>query len=219
MAIRLNGLKARFALATTMVVAAALVANAAYLVLAKRSELRRDIEQRGNTFALVTRQPICEGYETYYASGFYKFRELMKEYLKLEPDVEKIQIADINGRILFDSAELDDTAPRREGSVKPRFVTGDHRLDAVKMLDPTRLPAVDSTGAPALEIVAPYIEDWGRHKLSVLYLVHYRSLRPSAWGYAYTTGGVTLLLILGSALAVSALASRIVSSLEMTSPS
>ena len=27
--------------------------------------------------------------------------------------------------------------------------------------------------------MAPYLEDWGRHRLSVCYLVTYRNLRPS----------------------------------------
>src|SRR5262245_45728822 len=110
MALRLNSLKTRMALTTTLVIVVILVANAVYLTLNKRAELRRDIEERATIFALLTRQPICEGYETYYNSGFYKFRELMKDYLLLEPDVERIQIVSVGGDVLFDSSELEDTS-------------------------------------------------------------------------------------------------------------
>jgi signal transduction histidine kinase/DNA-binding response OmpR family regulator len=215
------------ALTTTVVIVVILVANAVYLILAKQAELRRDIEARARIFALLTRQPICEGYETYFASGFYKFRELMKDYLKLEPDVERILIVNVKGEILFDSSELEDNAPRRQEPpqrwISPKAERESHGeedkgpdplLDAVKSLEATPLPAVDSTGAPALEIVAPYIEDWGRHKLSVLYRVHYRNLQPNIKRLIYTTGGLTLLSILVSVVAAVALASRITRPLE-----
>ena len=224
MALRLNSLKTRMALTTTVVIVVILMGNAVYLILNKRAELRRDIDDRARIYALLTRQPICEGYTTYYASGFYKFREIMRglqevqmedgSYLKLEPDLERILIVSVKGEILFDSAELEDTGPRREGSARPRLIREPERLEAVKRLEPTRLPSRDASGAPAFEIVAPYVEDWGRHKLSVLYLVSYRNLRPNIGTLLYATGGLTLLSILVSMVAAGALASRITRPLE-----
>src|SRR5687767_7973824 len=116
MALRLNSLKTRTALAISSVIVVILVANAVYLILTKQRELRRDIEDRALTFAQLTRAPICAGYETYYASGFYKFRELMRDYLRLNQDVQRIYIISVSGEVLFDSQELDDGAPRAEGT-------------------------------------------------------------------------------------------------------
>src|SRR5688572_25811252 len=73
MTLRLNSLKTRTALAMSAVIVAILLANALYMILTKRAELREGIEQRALTFALLTRAPICTGYETYKDSGFSKF--------------------------------------------------------------------------------------------------------------------------------------------------
>src|SRR5437868_4830774 len=103
MALRLNSLKTRTALAISSVIVVILVANAVYLILTKQRELRRDIEARALTFAQLSRAPICAGYDTYYASGFFKFRELMREYLGLDQDVERVLIIGVSGELLFDS--------------------------------------------------------------------------------------------------------------------
>ncbi len=214
MAFRLNSLKTRTALTIAAVIVSILVANALYLIVAKRRELRDDIQNRARLFALLTRAPICVGYESYYGSGFYKFRELMRDHLKLEPDVEKILILDVNGRILFDSAELDELASRPDGTVVPRSVTSPQELEAIKRLDLTSIPGRDASGAETLEVIAPYIEDWGRHRLSVSYQVSYKNLRPSIARLVYAICGLTLLSILASALVAVAMASRITRPLE-----
>jgi len=213
MALRLNSLKTRTALAIASMIVAILVVNAFYLILTKRTELRRDIENRARLFAQLTRTPVCVGYDLYYASGFYKFRELMRDHLRLNPDVERILIVNVNGKILFDSNELDEANPRGEGEVE-RHITDPDRLEYIKKLETTSLPGRDETGAERLEIVAPYIEDWGRHRLSVLYYVSYRNLRPSIVRLLYTTLGLTLFSIVPSVLMAAWLATRITRPLE-----
>src|SRR5258706_14279072 len=98
MALRRNSLKPGTALAISLVIVVILMANAVYLILTKRKELRRDIESRASLFASLTSKPICVGYETYYASGFYKFQELIGYYLNLEPDLERVRIINVNGK-------------------------------------------------------------------------------------------------------------------------
>ena len=159
MALRLNSLKIRTAFAISSVIVVILVLNAVYLILTKRSELRQDIEDRGMLFAALTRQPVCVGYESYYASGFYKFRELMRDYLRLEQNVERIVIISVNGKILFDSAELDSARSPRGPSSPALWITDAERLEAIKRLEPTLLRGVDGSGNETLEIIAPYIED------------------------------------------------------------
>jgi signal transduction histidine kinase/DNA-binding response OmpR family regulator len=214
MAFRLNSLKTRTALTIAAVIVVILVANAVYLILTKKREIKEDIQNRARLFAQLTRAPICVGYDTYYGSGFYKFRELMRDHLKLEPDVEKILIINVNGRVLFDSAELDEMTSRSEGASAERWVEDAERLEAIKRLEITSFPGRDATGAETFEIIAPYIEDWGRHRLSVSYLVSYKNLRPKIARLVYATEGLTLLSMLASALVAVWLASRITRPLE-----
>ena len=212
MALRLNSLKTRTALAMSLVIVVILVANAVYLILAKRRELRENIEARALNFALLTRQPLCAGYETYSESGFHKFGELVRDYMRIDPDVESIRIVSVAGEILFDSAELDGPAAR--APARGSRITDPARLDAIGRLEHTVFRDRAPGGADALEIVAPYVEDWGRHRLSVLYRVSYRSLAPGIGRLVYATAGLTLVSIAVSVLVAAALASRITRPVE-----
>ncbi len=214
MALRLNSLKTRTAVALSSVIVAVLTINAVYLILTKRRELRRDIETRAELFANLTAKPICVGYETYYASGFYKFQELIGYYLGLEEDLERVRIINVNGKILFDSAELQEGTGQREGRDPERWIEGAERLEAIKRLDPTSLPARDANGNEVLEVIAPYIEDWGRHRLSVSYTVHFRNLQPSINRLIGTTVGLTVVSMIVSVLVAIALSTRITRPLE-----
>ena len=66
------------------------------------------------------------------------------------------------------------------------------RLEAIKGLVPTSLSARDAEGREVLEVIAPYIEDWGRHRLSVAYTVHFRNLQPGINRLIGTTVGLTV---------------------------
>jgi signal transduction histidine kinase/CheY-like chemotaxis protein len=215
MALRLRNLKTRTAVSIASVIVAILVANALYLILTKRVELRKDIENRALLFASLASKPLCVGYELYYSSGFYKFQELLSYYRNLEPDVERVVIINVSGKVLFDSTDLAEGARERAGGASERWVEGADRLDAIKGHDPTLLRGRDpKSGEETLEIVAPYFEDWGRHRLSVIYQVSYRRLGPSIRRLIYATAGLTLISMLASVLVAVALASRITRPLE-----
>jgi signal transduction histidine kinase/DNA-binding response OmpR family regulator len=258
MALRLNSLKTRTALAITVAITALLVANAVLLLVTKRRELQSDIGRRATLFASLATPPICKGYTAFYGSGYYKFRELMREYLSREPDVERLLVTDVNGKILYDSTELEEASPPGEEPPVERRITSPDRLEAIKRLDPTCLapppafrgvggrirrvlqfaprflggspedperagPLVEvpcpvagraTPGGEILEIIAPYLEEWGRHHYSVCYKISYRNLTPSIVKLVYATAGLTLLSILASVLIAVALASRITRPLE-----
>ncbi len=214
MVLRLESLKTRTALAIASVVVMILVANAVYLIFTKRSEIRRDVEARAMTFAQLTKAPICTGFETFYASGYYKFRELMLSTMRLNDDVERILIVNVSGQVLFDSGELDETRALPARGQSDRFVQRPELLEAIKRLEPTVLRRQGDPVEGGFEIVAPHVEDWGRHKLSVVYEVSYKNLRPSIVRLIYATAGLTLVSLLVSSFVAAALARRITRPIE-----
>jgi signal transduction histidine kinase/CheY-like chemotaxis protein len=210
MSLRLKSLKTRTALAIASVVVVTLVINAVYLILRKRSELRGDIKEESLTFAELTKERLANGWdENHDEKDFYKFRNLVRDVLRLNTDVERILIADVNGRLLFDSAELDELDPHRQGPPPERWIQEPARLAAIQGLETLVLPSRDSRRDPAFEIVAPHFKEWGVHKLSILYEVSYKSLTPKIAGIIFVIGALTLLSILASGLVAAALASRI----------
>ncbi len=214
MAYRLDSLKTRTALAISSVVVVILLANAVYLIVTKRSEIRREVQARALTFAQLTKAPICAGYENFYASGYYKFRELMLSTMRLNQDVERILIVNVNGQVLFDSEELDEGRALPARPPGDRLVQEPERLEAVKRLEATLLEPRQISGHAGFEIIAPHVEDWGRHKLSVIYEVSYRKLRPGIVRLVYATAGLTLLSMLVSFFVAATLARRITRPLE-----
>jgi len=152
MALRFNSLKTRTALAVTLVIVFTLVLNAVYLIVTRRAQMREQIESEARIFAQLTKAPICLGYDGFYRSNFQKFRELIRDAMSLNSDVERIQIIDVEGRVLFDSRDMEDSVP--PAGKEPQVLEAD-RLQAVKALERAVLPARDAAGQEALEIVAP----------------------------------------------------------------
>jgi len=185
-------------------VALVLLANAAWLVLSARQRLRERLETSASLFASLSTGPLCVAYEAYFESGYFKFRQVVRDLLATAPDVTRVEIADVEGRVLFDSGHLDESAAagRRLGRLDPV------RLEAARRLEPTTLRGKDADGA-TLEIVSPWVEDWGRHRLSVVYHVSYANLNAGYRRYARTTLALTAASILVSALVGLGLASRL----------
>ena len=213
MRLRLNSLKTRTAVAIAAVIVVILVANAVYLILTKRGELRRQTEDQALKFALLTCDRIGGSYETYDVRGF-KFRELMRQTLALNPDVDRIQIIDVDGRIRFDSTRMDETASHGGADPPERRVQDPQVLAAVKAVTDSSIRGRDAQGGETLEIVAPYREDWGRHNLSVAYRVSYKNLEPGIARLVWVTVVLTLASIGLSVLVSVWLATRITKPLE-----
>jgi signal transduction histidine kinase/DNA-binding response OmpR family regulator len=211
MALRFNSLKTRTALAVTLVIVFTLVLNAVYLIVIRWAQMRAQIESEARIFAQLTKAPICVGYEGFYRSAFYKFRELIRGAMSLNADVERIQLVDVEGRVLFDSRDLEDATAAAEPD---RRLLEPERLRAVKGLEPSVLRARDASGEEALEIIAPYLEDWGQHRLSVSYLVSYKNLRPGIAQLVQATAALTLVSLLITLAVAVMLARRITRPLE-----
>ena len=105
---RVRSLRVRFVLAIATLVAVVLIANSLVLALAIRPHWRDDLENRARAYARLSVALVCNAYETYYASGYSKFREILQDEMRLDPDLLRLAVYDTGGRVLFDSRELRD---------------------------------------------------------------------------------------------------------------
>jgi signal transduction histidine kinase len=196
---RTHSLRLRFVLAIATLVALVLAANSLVLALANRPRLREDLENRAQAFARLSTAQVCNAYETYYESGYSKFREIVQDKMRLEPDLARLVIYDTGGAVLFDSRELGndlaEPAVRGRGSV-----AGKRMLAAVRGMAPSAWQGEDGR---AYVVVAPYVEEWGRHRYSVASTFSYDSLRLAAlaagWRIFWLSAGS---LALGVAIAI-----------------
>ncbi len=168
-------LRSKFIAAIAALVAIVLLANAIVLALLVRQMLRGQVEDRARAYASLAAGPVSEAYETYYRSGYSKFRELLLELLELEPDVELVTVYDTTGRNLFESFELQGSP--LGGDIEASERTSDERmLQAVRGLDPVDWIAEDDSGRTTFVVVVPWVEEWGRHRYTVAFDFTYNSV-------------------------------------------
>ncbi len=199
-----RSLQTRLATVLAALVALLLLANAAWLVMSARQRMLERLETSASLFASLATGPICSAYDAYFESGYFKFRQVVHDLLAAAPDVTRAEIVDVEGRILFDSSRLDDVTP----AATPTGRLDPERLEAARRLEPTTRRGRDAAGA-TLEIVSPWVEDWGRHRLSVVYHVSYAKVREEYHRYARATLAFTAASILAAAFVGLVLARRL----------
>ncbi len=207
----LGSLKTRTAVATSLVLAVCLLANALYLIVGKQAEIRTDIERRAELFASLTRQPIAAAYANDYPAGFLRFRQMIREYLALEPSIDRVRVLGMSGQVLFDSTRGDD-APASTNA--PAAAQSKELLSAVRGLELARLRVPGPDGRTTLEIMAPYVDEAGRHDIAVAYRITYQQLGPAIARLVATTALLTLLSIVAAALVAMALTRHITQPIE-----
>ena len=187
-------------MAMALTVASALIVVLILLLWGAGGYLRRDLETRARDYALLSTRGVAESYERYHESGVYKMRQQVAEVLRRSEDVVSASVLDVNGSVLFDSVP----PAAAEAKAPPARIVDPWIMEAVRRLDPSDRRLSNPATEAEFEVVVPYMEEWGRHRLSVLYRFSYGRLRDRV-GYA--------ILILGSVSAVAVALAFVVGSL------
>jgi signal transduction histidine kinase/DNA-binding response OmpR family regulator len=186
-----RSLRYRFVLFIAGLVALILAAYALVLAVVQRRHLRQDTEMHAHSFATLAVGPLCSAYLDYFDSGYGKFRELALQVARLNPDLQGFTIYDTRGRALFDSEALAD--PLFEPGAPLRRPPADRRLlAALRALHSSEWQQHDARGDPALVVVTPFIEEWGRHRYSVLFRISYAGLRSAVATAGWQLGLLTV---------------------------
>ncbi len=171
-----KSIKAKYAISFSILIIIFLLLSTSLQLALQKNTFRKDIEVNSLSYALLARKPICEAYELYYNSGYYKFRELMLDLMKMNLDLVYVAILDVNGWQLFDSMELAEGIESFRQKTR-KAVQDPDLLKRVRSLDPSNRLVTGPDGKEMLEIIAPHVEEWGNHKYSVLYRFSFVSLR------------------------------------------
>ena len=212
MALRLGSFKTRTAAANALAVAAILIANSVYLLLAERGEMERTreaIEEHALTYARITEATIGRAFLLYRDRDGGRFHQIIRDNLSLEPSLLGIQVLGPSGEILFDSARIDDRDPAAGAQRAQAGVAEPERIEALRRRTLTLVPRRVGSGMDDLDIVAPYQTDAGDSGLYVSYRVTFKSLQPAMRRRYLTTLWLTLVSVLAALLVAAALASRI----------
>jgi signal transduction histidine kinase/DNA-binding response OmpR family regulator len=182
-------------LAISALIAVVLAGSAYWLAIDSRRDISTGIEQRATSYAALAVGPLCAAYETYFASGHAKWEEIVRGLLALNADVERLLLYDTAGRLLFDSIDLTADATEVEAvGARPPPPTAD-LLAAIKGLEPRAERVTGETGAPRYRLIVPYIEEWGRHRYSLVLWISYHSLDAALRHSALRIAGWAILAL------------------------
>ncbi|MEM1182044.1 MAG: ATP-binding protein [Acidobacteriota bacterium] len=182
---RSSTIRQRFVVAISALVALVLVSQAAFLVLLSYRHLHEHVEDEARSFAKLSVSPICQDFRRYHDSGATKFRELIAQTAKLDDDLLGLAVYDTEGRRLAAfhrdgelTVALDDPGASEAWtpSETPALRDAIAGLDQVSWLE-------EGEGEERLIIVQPYIEDWGRHRLSVVTWFGFRTVNNAFAGF------------------------------------
>lgn len=145
-----------------------------FIIIQRESQVAKDtIIISAQSFSELSVAEIIAGYELYYDSGFFKFTELTSNLMEVNKDIEKIQIYDVNGKLLFDSIEIQE-GKYDEVMNGPRMISDDDLLDLIEQIEPTFIELEEDNSR--FEIIQPYVDEWGPHQYSIRYVYSYSRL-------------------------------------------
>lgn len=166
------GLRSRFVVAIAALIALVLAGNTYLLVIDARQERRRQVEQRTVAFAKLAVGPLCTAYEVYFGSGRSKFREIVGGLAELNPEIDRLALYDVTGRLLFDSR-----APGDGAVAEDRAPPDAELLEAIRALAVSDRVLRGADGREQYRVVVPHVEEWGRHRYTLVAETSFAGLR------------------------------------------
>jgi signal transduction histidine kinase len=135
---------------------------------AARTSLINNLE----SYASLSVESLVNNHIRYYESGFYQYIQIVDNLMGLNKDIISLQMVDVNGKILFDSSEIE--KGKYEG-----FFNGERYLEDNESIERAAASTASTKiyeDEKIIDIIQPYIEEWGRHDYSVRYYASLSSL-------------------------------------------
>ena len=134
---------------------------------------RDSLINNAESYSSLSVVTLINNYNRYYESGFYQFIQIVDDLMMLNENVYHLQIADINGKILFNTTELTQKTKYDEVTFGERYIEEDNLIERYSSSTASKQIFENEQ---YIEIVQPYIDEWGRHDYSVRYLFSLSSL-------------------------------------------
>lgn len=189
-------LQRRIAVSIAFAVLVTLMLSGAALVLSKRASLIRSMEESATTYTRLLSLPVSRLAVLYRTSGHEKLRQKMNELMELNGALESIQVVDVLGRVVL----IADGAGVRPYPAGPGAPTVDDPvlLDEIRGLQVTVHHIRSPDGTRLFRVVAPAVEEWGRHTYSAVATFSYAGVNREILRTALAT---VAFLVVGLAIA------------------
>ena len=155
--------------------------------------------ESAESFSSLSASTLASNFEDYYFSGFYQFLQIVEYVMGLNKNVYYIEILFLNGRVVFNTTEFEKKTQYDEVIYGERFIEDESLIEKLSSSTPFRR-FLDNE--QKMEIIQPYIDEWGRHDFTVRYLFSLSSLEEMKLGMFSTAFISSVIFILVSFLLI-----------------
>ncbi|NOZ77609.1 MAG: HAMP domain-containing histidine kinase [Acidobacteria bacterium] len=174
---RRQSLQQRVARYVLSVVVASLLVSGVAFVLSKRRSLTRSMEASARTFGALVALPMAHMVERYGIGGRRMMERTVIHYARLNPDLVRLQVANVSGRVLLDArianghVALEVFREGEPGEIVPR---GPLRtaLEGLRVVG-YGVEEVPHQGR-LYRVISPAVETWGKHSSTLIASFSYR---------------------------------------------
>ena len=163
--------------------------------------------ESAESFSSLSASTLASNFEDYYFSGFYQFLQIVEYVMGLNKNVYYIEILFLNGRVVFNTTEFEKKTQYDEVIYGERFIEDESLIEKLSSSTPFRR-FLDNE--QKMEIIQPYIDEWGRHDFTVRYLFSLSSLEEMKLGMFSTAFISSVIFILVSFLLIFFIFNRII---------
>lgn len=124
------------------------------------NNLRTDLVERSKSFAALATEPIGGSFVTYQDSGLVRIKQEIETFTDQNPTITNVTVVDIQGQTKFTWKEADPLtiSTTDASSFEPVYIY---------------------EGGNLTRVIAPFMEDYGAHRYSVVYDVSHASIDAS----------------------------------------
>ena len=125
--------------------------------------------------------------------GFLKFSEIIDDLMKLNNDINRIQIIDVNGKICFDSNEIIE-GQYQEDQYGERYLLDNESISRAGAFTHSTIINENENN---IDIIQPYFDEWDRHDYSVRYifsLSNLENLKQEMYSTLLILAGISIII-------------------------
>jgi methyl-accepting chemotaxis protein len=189
--LKLSGLNSKITLLLALTLSIVFLFLALITISQDIKTTKNRINDQATSFASLSKEKYIQYFTLYYESGFFKFSELVSGLNQLNKDLTKIQIYSTKGELLFDSDEIE----KGKTTETNRVVTDEFMAQKLQKPDQTQGEIIKNK-IHYLEIIEPYIDEWGRHDYTIAYYFSFQSLTENVINAVVRTIIILLLFLI-----------------------
>ena len=164
---KLKSLKIKIVLPVLLILIMVFFTSSFIIIDREYNDAKNALIDNSESYASLSVSTVIKNYEDYEAGiGFLKFSEMIYDLMKLNNDISRIQIVDVNGKIFFDSNEIEE-GQYKENLYGERFLLDNELITRAGAFDHSTI--IDEN-QNYIDIIQPYFDEWNRHDYSVRYI-------------------------------------------------